>query len=248
MTKKGTDNWIMAKIKKSMIDYEMVAEGDRIAVGLSGGKDSGVLLYALERIRRTVPFKFEIQGVFLDLGFGMDISPLESYCKKMNLPFTHKKTDIGEIVFEIRKEKNPCSLCSNLRRGALNELALELGCNKVALGHHLDDLVETFFLSLIYAGKLETFSPNTYLDRTDLHVIRPLVYLEGEYISQLAITEKVPIIKNPCPVNGTTKREEIKELIADLREKYPDLRGKVLAALKNSDASKLWPKAILKQE
>ncbi|NTW05033.1 MAG: tRNA 2-thiocytidine(32) synthetase TtcA [Peptococcaceae bacterium] len=234
----------MSKIKKSMIDYEMVAEGDRIAVGLSGGKDSGVLLYALERIRRTVPFKFEIQGVFLDLGFGMDISSLESYCRKMDLPFTHKKTDIGEIVFDIRKEKNPCSLCSNLRRGALNELALELGCNKVALGHHLDDLVETFFLSLIYAGKLETFSPNTYLDRTNLHVIRPLVYLEGEYISQLAITEKVPIIKNPCPANGITKREEIKELMADLREKYPDLRGKVLAALKNSDASKLWSKAL----
>lgn len=244
MAKNNSNRWLLAKVKRAMIDYGMLSDGDRIAVGLSGGKDSGVLLYALDAVRRSVPFDYEITGIFLDLGFGIDTLPLENFCKRFNVPFIHKVTDIGEIIFEIRNEKNPCSLCSKLRRGALNNLAVELGCNKVALGHHLDDLVDTFFMSLFYAGQFKTFSPNTYLSKVNLHMIRPLVYLGQESVRELAVSENVPIIKNPCPANGETKREEIKQLVENLRITYPDLREKVLAALKSTDLNNLWPKAL----
>lgn len=244
MARDNSNRWLLAKVKRAMIDYGMLTDGDRVAVGLSGGKDSGVLLHALDAVRRSVPFNYEITGIFLDLGFGIDTRPLENFCKRYNVTFIHKITDIGEIIFDIRNEKNPCSLCSKLRRGALNNLAAEIGCNKVALGHHLDDLVDTFFMSLLYAGQFQTFSPNTYLSRINLHMIRPLVYLEQESVKKLADSEEVPIIKNPCPANGITKREEIKKLVEVLRISYPDLREKVLSALRGADLNNLWPKTL----
>lgn len=247
MGKKDFRKWVLGRVKRAIVDYGMISDGDRIAVGLSGGKDSGVLLYVLDGVRRTAPVKFEIYGIFLDLGFGMDISPLVEFCRRLEIPFRYQATDIGQIVFDVRNEKNPCALCSTLRRGALNDLALEMGCNRVALGHHLDDVVDTFFMSLFYTGQLRTFSPNTYLDRTGLYMIRPLVYLEQGQVKQLATLEKVPVIENPCPASGFTKREEIKKLVAGLRKSYPDLREKVLAALQGADLKNLWPRALPKK-
>jgi len=244
MSKKDYRKWALAIVKRAIVDYGMIKEGDRLAVGMSGGKDSGVLLYALNAIRKTVPVRFDLQAVYLDLGFGMEYTPIEEYCRRLEVPFRHQPTDIGEIIFNVRNEKNPCALCSTLRRGAINELALELGCNRVALGHHLDDVVDTFFMSLIYTGQLRTFSPNTFLDRTGLHMIRPLVYLGQETVRELASLEKIPIIENPCPASGLTKREEIKKLVSGLASQYPDLREKVLVALQGADLTNLWPRAL----
>ncbi len=244
MAKKDFRKWALARVKRAMADYGMIAGGDRVAVGLSGGKDSGVLLYALDAVRRTTPVDFDLRGIFLDLGFGMDVTPVEEFCRRLGVPFRHEITDIGQIIFDVRNEKNPCALCSTLRRGALNDLALKLGCNKVALGHHLDDVVDTFFMSLLYNGQLRTFSPNTFMDRTGLYMIRPLVYLGQETVRELASLEKVPIIENPCPASGFTKRQEIKQLVSGLRSKYPDLREKVLSALQTADLENLWPRAL----
>lgn len=168
MAKKDFRKWALARVKRAMADYGMIAGGDRVAVGLSGGKDSGVLLYALDAVRRTTPVDFDLRGIFLDLGFGMDVTPVEEFCRRLGVPFRHEITDIGQIIFDVRNEKNPCALCSTLRRGALNDLALKLGCNKVALGHHLDDVVDTFFMSLLYNGQLRTFSPNTFMPSPEL--------------------------------------------------------------------------------
>ncbi|MHB8157387.1 MAG: tRNA 2-thiocytidine biosynthesis TtcA family protein [Desulfocucumaceae bacterium] len=244
MDKKDFRNWALSNIRKAIVDYGMINSGDRVAVGLSGGKDSGVLLYALDAIRRTAPIKFEIHGIYLDLGFGMDYSPIEHFCRRLDVQFSYQPTDIGQIVFDVRNEKNPCSLCSTLRRGVMNDLALDKGCNKVALGHHLDDVVDTFFMSLFYTGQLRTFSPNTFLDRTGLYMIRPLVYLGQEEVKEMASLANVPIIENACPASGLTKREEVKELVSGLTSKYPDLRGKVLSALKGADVKNLWPRAL----
>ncbi|KJR96284.1 MAG: ATPase [Peptococcaceae bacterium BRH_c4a] len=244
MSKKDYRKWALAIVKRAIVDYGMIKEGDRLAVGMSGGKDSGVLLYALNAIRKTVPVKFDLQAVYLDLGFGMEYTPIEEYCRRLEVPFRRQPTDIGEIIFNVRNEKNPCALCSTLRRGAINELALKLGCSRVALGHHLDDVVDTFFMSLIYTGQLRTFSPNTFLDRTGLHMIRPLVYLGQETVRELASLEKIPIIENPCPASGITKREEIKKLVSGLASQYPDFREKVLVALQGADLTNLWPRAL----
>jgi tRNA(Ile)-lysidine synthase TilS/MesJ len=241
MGKKDFKKWALARVKRAIVDYGMIAGGDRLAVGLSGGKDSGVLLYALDAVRRAAPVKFEIYGIFLDLGFGVEFSSLEEFCRRLGVPFRHQPTDIGQIVFDVRNEKNPCALCSTLRRGALNELALAMGCNKVALGHHLDDVVDTFFMSLFYTGQFRTLSPNTFLDRTGLYMIRPLVYLGQEAVRELAATERIPVIANPCPASGFTKREEIKKVVAGLALKYPGLREKVLTALQGADLKNLWP-------
>lgn len=238
--RKDFKKWALLEIKKAILDYYMIQNGDKVLVGLSGGKDSGVLLYALNILRKISPIKFELYAAFLDLGFGMDVEPLEKMCQEWKIPFYKVVTDIKEIIFDVRKEKNPCSLCANLRRGALNGFAVELGCKKVALGHHLDDVVETFFMSLFYTGQFKTFDPNTYLDRRDLYMIRPLVYLGQESVKELAQIANIPIITNLCPANGNTKREEIKEVIKFLENTYGDLRYKVLNALKNTDLDNLW--------
>lgn len=232
---------ILARVKRAIVDYAMIQDGDRVVVGLSGGKDSAVLLHALNLVRRGAPVKFELHGVFVDPGWDMQVDILREFCLREGVPFYYKPTDISTIVFNIRQEKNPCSLCANLRRGALNNTARDLGCNKVALGHHLDDVLETFFLSLFYAGQFRTFSPITYQDRSGITAIRPLVYLTQEEVKEMARYKRLPILENPCPVSGKTKRHKIKQIITMLSNHYPDLRQRFLTALQNVDLHNFWP-------
>jgi len=227
-----------------MIDYSMVKSGDHIAVALSGGKDSAVLLYTLLQVLRISPVKFTLHCIYINLGWQNDVDVLREYCEGLQVSFYCKNTDIGKIVFEERQEKNPCALCANLRRGALNSTALELGCNKVAMGHHLDDAIETFLMSLLFTGKFRTFAPATYLDRTGLTMIRPLVYLFEEHIQKLTREFSLSVIANNCPVNGLTKREEVKQIVKNLSREYPDFKERFLHALKTADLRNLWPKEV----
>ncbi|MBO8138794.1 MAG: tRNA 2-thiocytidine biosynthesis protein TtcA [Desulfotomaculum sp.] len=223
----------------------MIENGDKIAVGLSGGKDSSTLLYVLAYYQKYYPYDFEIQPIHVTMGFeDMDITPLKEYCQSLGLKLHIQPGEIGRIVFDARQEKNPCALCANLRRGALNSAAVELGCNKVALAHHLDDAVETFFMSLFYNAQLRTFSPRTYLDRTKLTVVRPFVYIPERDIIKLADKAEIPVIHNPCPANKKTKREETKELVNELSKRYPRLRDNFIIALKNFNERNLWPKVM----
>lgn len=233
--------WVLARVKRAILDYGMIAPGDRVAVGMSGGKDSASLLYVLKLLQGFWPFGFELHAVFVDLGWPMEIDVLRRYCAQLEVPFYFQPTDIQEVVFQVRKEKNPCALCANLRRGALNNTARDLGCNKVALGHHLDDAIETFFMSLIYTGQFRTFSPVTLLSRSGLTMIRPLVYLTAGNVQTLARQENLPVLANLCPVSGTTKREEAKGLVAELVHRYPDFRERFLNALQTADLRNLWP-------
>lgn len=211
----------------------MISKGDRVAVGVSGGKDSLLTLMALARLSKFYPEPFEVRAITFDLGFSdTDYSPIEKLCSDIGVPYTLIKTEIGKIVFDIRKEENPCSLCSNMRRGALNSTAKELGCNKVALGHHLDDAVDTFLMSLIYEGRLSSFAPVTYLDRTGITVIRPLVYCREYEVVAAARDLKLPIVKNKCPKDKHSKRERVKELAGVLREERADIYEKIFGAMK----------------
>lgn len=233
--------WFLGRVKKAVTDYGMISAGDRVAVGMSGGKDSTSLLHALRLVSRVSPVKFEIEAVFIDMGWPMDVPLMEQFCRSREVVLHVVKTDIAEIVFDARKGENPCALCAHLRRGAFHGKALELGCGKVALGHHLDDVVETFFMSLFYTGQMRTFSPSTFLDRSGLTMIRPLVYLPSEDIVKWVEMEDLPAIPNPCPASGHTKREEIRELLSNLSELYPDLKSRFLNALQNFDQRNLWP-------
>ncbi|BAU26356.1 tRNA(Ile)-lysidine synthase TilS/MesJ [Aneurinibacillus soli] len=221
--------------------YHMIEDGDRIAVGVSGGKDSSTLLYVLTALQRQLSVRFEIVPISLSLGFaGMNMSPLVEFVEKLGHTLHVKETEIGKVVFDIRQEKNPCSLCANMRRGTLYEYAKELDCNKAALGHHLDDAMETFFMNLLFNGKMGSFHPKTYLDRADITLIRPLVGIEEDTIERFIETRNIPIITNPCPANKKTKREEIKQLIDSLSSQYPDLRQKFLHAIQTADMGDFW--------
>lgn len=223
---------IQGLVRRCVDDYKMIDDGDSIAVGVSGGKDSLTLLVALAGLRDYYPKKFRLLALTLDLGFdGMDFSAVSELCASLDIPFTIKKTQIARIVFDERKEKNPCSMCAKLRRGALNRAALELGCNKVALGHHYDDAVETFLMSLLYEGRISCFQPVTYLDRSGVMQIRPLLYVGEKRIKAYAVSGGLPVVHNPCPADKHTKREEIKTLISDLAPVYPDLKTKVFGAM-----------------
>jgi len=224
---------ILACMRKAVSDYNMIQKGDKIAVGVSGGKDSLTLLLVLNRLREFLPESFEVTAVCLTLGFdNEDISPLENLCKEKGIPFIKKETLIGKIIFDVRNEKNPCSLCANLRRGALHNTAVELGCNKVALGHHLDDVIETFFLSLLYEGRINTFEPVTYLSRKNLHLIRPLVYMPEFEIKSFIRKNNIQIVENPCPANCKTSRQFVKDLIQNLCTKDPIIKTRVFGAIK----------------
>ncbi|NLL18456.1 MAG: tRNA 2-thiocytidine(32) synthetase TtcA [Clostridia bacterium] len=238
--KKAYNKWFFTKVKRAIRDYNMIQAGDRIAVGVSGGKDSSTLLYILSLLRKHSHLKFDFQAVTLDLGQGADLSPLVDYCRQHDIPLHIEPTKIGHIVFNVRQETNPCSLCANLRRGALHQAARKLGCNKVALGHHLDDAIETLLMNIIFTGKLGTFSPWVYLDRMDLTLIRPMIYLPQETVVSLARKEKLPIIHNPCPANGHTQRQKMQELVNQLAKDYPDIRQKILTSLQNVDFNNLW--------
>ena len=225
---------ILSYTRRAVDDYEMIREGDKIAVGISAGKDSLTLLYALAGLRRFYPQKFELVGITVDMGFeGMDFTPIRELCESLDVPYIVAKTEISHIIFDVRKEKNPCSLCAKMRRGALHNAAKEAGCNKVALGHHFDDAVETFMLNLFYEGRLGCFSPVTYLSRKELFVIRPLLYAEEKDIAYFArhATPPLPIIESKCPADKSTEREEMKQLLRRLEKENKGLRHRIFGAI-----------------
>lgn len=226
---------ITSLVRRAVEDYDMISDGDRIAVGVSGGKDSLVLLNALVDLSRYYPKKFTVVGITLDMGYNADYSYIADMCKRINTEYIIKKTNIKEVVFDIRNESNPCSLCAKLRRGALNDAALECGCKKVALGHHNDDVLETFLLSLLYEGRINCFAPVTYLDRTDIYKIRPLIYVRERDIRGVVKKCNIPVVHNPCPANGITKRQYMKELILRIeKETQPGLKKRMFTAIQNS--------------
>lgn len=232
---------LLLPIRKTILQYQMIEEGDRVAVGLSGGKDSSTLLYILAHLQKQLPFHFEIIPISLSLGFeDFDISPLKKFVNSLGLELYIKDTNISQIVFDYRQEKNPCSLCANLRRGILFEYAASLNCNKIAYGHHLDDGIETFFMNLFYGGKLAVFKPVTYLSRSNITLIRPMLTIEEKTIIQFVQSKNIPVIHNPCPADKHTKRQEMKELVNTLSAKYPDLRKKFLNGAVNISTEDFW--------
>ena len=232
---------ILGPLRRAVEKYEMIRPGDRIAVGLSGGKDSTALLVAMKRFQYFSPVPFELEGITLDMGFGgMDFEPLVQLCAELDIPYTIKKTQIGPIVFEARQEKNPCALCARMKRGALHDLAIERGCRKIALGHHADDAIETFFLSLFYEGRINTFSPVTYLDRKDITLIRPLLFVKEKDIIYNPEIKELPVIKSTCPADGHTKREDMKDMMKELRKTIPELDDRILKAIQNKEQFHLW--------
>ncbi len=223
---------LLSKIRRAVDDYDMISEGDRIAVGVSGGKDSLTLLCGLAALRRFYPKKFEVVAVTLDMGYeGVSYDGVRALCEKLDTEYVVKKTDIAEIIFDVRKEKNPCSLCAKMRRGGVNDLAVEHGCNKVALGHHNEDVLETFFLSLFYEGRLGCFSPITYLSRRDIHVIRPIIYLPEGDIKGFSKRENLPIVHNPCPMDGKSKRQDMKDFINEKMKSDKFFKTKAMHAI-----------------
>ena len=221
----------MGLVRRCVDDYKMIQEGDRIAVGVSGGKDSLVLLVLLAGLRKYFNKPFELEAITVDMGLGMDYSGIQELCDQWDVPYTIVRTEIASIIFEHRKEKNPCSMCSKMRRGALNQAILEKGFNKLALGHHYDDAVETFLMSLLFEGRINCFQPVTNLDRTGVIQIRPMLYIHERTVDNFAIRENLPVIANRCPVDKTTKREEIKSLIFNLSKTYPDLKERIFGAM-----------------
>ena len=227
---------ILSYLRRAVDDYKMIQEGDKIAVGLSGGKDSILTMLALANLRRFYPNKFELIAITLDMGLeGFDATPLQKLCEENNVEYHVEKTHIKEIVFDIRKEKNPCSLCANLRRGILYDTAKQMGCNKVALGHHMDDVMETLFMSLIYEGRIHTFAPVTYLSRKDIHIIRPMVYVPEKEVKRYMKQNEISVVKSTCPADGETKREYIKDLIYKLNKENHKVRESIFGAITRMD-------------
>lgn len=223
---------LVGLVRRCVDDYQMIQPGDRIAVGVSGGKDSLTLLVLLAELRAYYPNPFELEAVTVDLGLPeMDFGPVEALCRELQVPYTRVSTQIGHILFSHRQEKNPCSLCAKLRRGALHQAILERGCNKVALGHHYDDAVETFLLSLFYEGRISCFQPVTDLDRTGLVQLRPLLYLPERTLAHFAQQAGLPVVHNTCPADKHTKRQEVKELVYTLSAAYPDLKERIFGAM-----------------
>ena len=234
--------FIRARTIKALQDYKMISEGDRIALGVSGGKDSLILLYVLRYLQKSLTVNFEIMAVTVNLGWEVDYRPVAEFCQKIGVAYEQVDTRIGPVIFESRKEKNPCSLCSRMRRGALDNRAKELECNKVALGHHLDDAIETMFLSMFYEGRTRTFLPVTYLDRKDLTLIRPLIYVPEKNISLMSREiNSLPLIENPCPASGETKRQVVKEIVNDIESRIPRVRHRLWLSLQRMQKDRLWP-------
>lgn len=232
---------ILGAMRKAIEEHNMIEEGDRIAVGVSGGKDSMLLLEALRRFQTFSPYKFDLLAVTVDLGFDTQgIDKLEDYYKSNDINYEIINTNISKIVFEEREEKNPCALCSKMRKGAINIRLNELGYNRLAMGHHADDLVETLFMSMFFEGRLKTFKPVTYLTRKEIYSIKPFIYLKEKQIINEVERSKIPVFKSPCPLDKETKREEIKNLMKDIYKDIPDGRERIITAIKNSDKVELW--------
>ncbi len=252
---------ILSYTRRAVDDYEMISDGDKIAVGLSGGKDSLALVCAMANLKLFYQKKFELEVITMDPGFykagyGTKEEALESFdklrelCRQLDLNFTLFDTDIAKIIFDVRKEKNPCSLCARMRRGALHTHAKELGCNKIALGHHFDDAVETFMMNLFNEGRIGCFSPVTYLDRTDITLIRPLVYTPEKDIRYFVNHSDLPVIHSPCPQDKNSDRENIKQLLAKLDKENKGIKYRIFGAMqrKEIDGFKLVDSGILKED
>ena len=232
---------LLSLTRQAIDDYDLIQPGDKIAVGISGGKDSLTLLYALQGLQKFYPNQFDLCAITVDLGFGdFDLSPVKSLCEELSVEYTIVPTEIGKILFDTRKESNPCALCAKMRKGALNEAAIRLGCNKIAYAHHRDDLIETMLLSLIYEGRFYSFSPETYLDRTGLTVIRPMIYVNEADVIGFKNRYKLPVCKNPCPVDGKTKREYVKQLTKQLNLDAPGVKERFFHAITEGNIDG-WP-------
>lgn len=239
MEEKAILRRLLSYTRKAAEDYSLIQEGDHICVGLSGGKDSLTLLCVLAALQRFYPKKFTLSAATVSLGFpGTDFTQLTALCQKLNVPYRIVESQIAEILFDIRKESNSCALCANLRRGALNDAAKEMGCNVVALAHHQEDIVETALLALMYEGRFYCFPPKTWLDRIQLHIIRPFLYVEEALIRQYRNAAALPVVHNPCPMDQTSKRAEIKQLIQQLSQENRQLSTNIFGAVKRG----LWPK------
>ncbi|MCX7883866.1 MAG: tRNA 2-thiocytidine biosynthesis TtcA family protein [Caloramator sp.] len=239
---------ILGRMRRAIQDFNMIQDNDKIAVGLSGGKDSMLLLYALKQYQRFSPEKFELSAITINLGFdNYNPEELIKYCKDIDVPYNIVDTQIGKIIFEARKEKNPCSLCANMRKGALNNAAKAMGYNKVAYAHHSDDVVETFLMSLFFEGRINTFSPVVHLDKKDIYLIRPFVYVEEIDIYGEIKKLKLPIVKNPCPANGNTNRQYFKNFIKNMRHDIPDIKENIMGAIRNTNQINLWDKEKLRE-
>ena len=223
---------LMGQVRRCVDDYQMIEEGDKIAVGVSGGKDSLALLVLMAGLQKYYPKKFELEAITVDMGLpGMDFSPVAELCEKLGVPYTCLHTEIGPIIFEARKEKNPCSMCAKMRRGALHDAMKAKGINKIALGHHYDDAVETFLLSLFYEGRLSCFQPVTWLSRMEVTQIRPMLYVGEKAVASFSQRQELPVVHNTCPADKSTKRQEVKDLLAVLQKQYPDLKTKIFGAM-----------------
>lgn len=227
---------ISGYLRRAVDDFDMIAPGERVAVALSGGKDSMLLLHAMKHLSRYHPAKFDIFAIFIDLGFkNIDIGALKQVCSDLEVPLVIRKTDIAPLVFDIRQESNPCALCAKMRRGAIHDAALEQGCRTIALGHHRDDAIETLAMNLIYEGRIGCFQPVTYLDRKDVRTIRPMIYLTERQIENTVQKLRIPIVKNPCPMDHTSMRKETKDLLKEAEERFPGLAERLFGAIQRSD-------------
>ena len=222
---------LLGLVRRCVDDYDMIREGDKIAVGVSGGKDSLVLLVLLTGLKKYFNKSFELSAITIDMGIGMDYTPIRGLCEELGVAYHIINTETAPIIFDHRKEKNPCSMCSKMRRGALNQAILDLGFHKLALGHHYDDAVETFVMSLIYEGRISCFQPVTDLDRTGIIQIRPMLYIHERTVDNFAARQNLPVVENRCPADKHTKREEIKQLVYDLSKTYPDLKERIFGAM-----------------
>lgn len=233
---------LLSFTRKAVDEYSMIQEGDRIAVGISGGKDSLTLLYAMHGLKRFYPKRFELSAVTVDLGYSeCDFTPVTELCRELQVPYQIVKTDIAHILFEERKESNPCSLCAKMRKGALNQAVKETGCNKVAYAHHKDDIIETMLLSMLFEGRFYSFSPRTYLDRMDLTVIRPMMFVDESDVIGFQNKYNLPVVKSRCPIDGYTKRQYAKELVQQLNKEHHGAKQRMFTAILNGNI-KGWPK------
>lgn len=227
---------VLSYVRRGVDDYSMIEDGDKIAVGVSAGKDSLTLLCAMASLRRFYPKKFELCAITIDMGFeGTDFSPIKELCEKLDVEYHIVPTQISKVIFDVRQEKNPCSLCAKMRRGALYGYAREIGFNKVALGHHFDDVVETFMLNLFFEGRLGCFQPVTYLSNTEITLIRPMIYMPEKDVRYFASKAELPVVKSSCPADGNTEREEMKQLLASLERSNKGLRYRIFGAIQRGE-------------
>ena len=229
---------LLSHMRKAIEDFNMIEDGDKIAVALSGGKDSITMLKALKSLQYFYPKKFDLIAISINPGFEFfDSAFLKKTCDELEIPFIEEKYDINKIVFEERHEKNPCSLCANLRRGILNSVAIENGCNKVALGHHMDDVIETYMLNLFNEGRMATFTPKAYLSRKDLYLIRPLVYVQERDIKRAIARMQFNVLQNPCPNDKISARAKMKTYLADLEKINKGVKNRIFGAICRANIS-----------